>query len=549
MLKCTQIKVEIKSGQSEAALEKTLHSAAMKAFGLRQGTDAEFKILKRSIDSRKKPQLFFVYTVALISAQLNGKVLTDAQVMKFAKSKNISFYRREYYQFPVRAQDGQIKDEDRPVIIGFGPAGMFAALNLAEAGFRPVVYERGKTAEERKADVERFWNSGELNPESNVQFGEGGAGTFSDGKLNTGIGDKNGRIDKVLADFVRFGAKEEILYDQKPHIGTDALIDIVTGIRNRIIELGGEVHFEKRLEHIEIRNSKIKALDFTDLKTGEQFKLSASRVILSVGHSARELFMDLNESNVLMQAKSFAVGLRVEHPQKVVDFNAYGRERDGLPTASYKVTAQTESGRGVYSFCMCPGGYVVNASSKAGHLAVNGMSYSDRAGVNANSAMIVTVTPKDFGEGVLDGMYFQEELERKAFECLQGKIPVQLVGDFKKNQVSIAAGSVTPQIKGKWGWANLREVLPESLSEAIIQALPIIDRHFHGFDRDDAVFSGVESRTSSPIRILRNENLESDIRGLFPCGEGAGYAGGITSAAVDGMKVAESVALDISSLN
>ena len=445
---------------------------------------------------------------------------------------------------PVRISKGsEISEEKRPIIIGFGPAGMFAALKLSEAGLRPVVYERGDKVEIRQQKVNSFWGGGELDTESNVQFGEGGAGTFSDGKLNTVIKDPTGRIRNVLETFVRFGADADILCSNKPHIGTDVLAVVVKNIREYCESLGAQILFRHRLEDIELEAGGIRTVTVYDMAEDKRITRKCENVCLAIGHSARDTFEMLEKRNINMAAKSFAVGLRLEHPQSFINYNAYGDSVYKMPAADYKVTYQTEAGRGVYSFCMCPGGYVVNASSEKNMLAVNGMSYSGRNSSNANSAIIVTVTPDDYGNnGALAGMYYQRELEKLAYRYGDGNVPVQLLEDFRQDRISTGFGSVTPNIKGSYSFANLRNVLGTTISDSISEGVKGFAKHIKGFDMEDAVFSGVESRTSSPVRIIRNENCESDIKGLFPCGEGAGYAGGITSAAVDGMKVAERIA-------
>lgn len=490
----------------------------------------EYSIEKQSIDARKKPQIFYVYTI-------HASVLQEKKVFKKVHSKNITIVEKKVYQFPFHAES---TPADRPVIIGSGPAGLFCAYMLAEHGFAPILLERGKAIEERKKDVDSFWETGKLNPESNVQFGEGGAGTFSDGKLNTLVKDPSGRNRKVLEIFVKEGAPEEILYVNKPHIGTDLLMNVVKNMRKTIQSNGGEVRFESKVTELCITDGKICGVVINK----EQF-LPAKSVILAIGHSARDTFEMLWEKQICMEAKSFAVGVRVEHPQKLINYAQYQMELPKtLPAASYKVTAQLSNGRGVYSFCMCPGGYVVNASSEEGRLAVNGMSYHSRAGENANSAIIVTVTPKDYGsDHPLAGMEFQRKLEEKAFRLAQGKIPVQRYEDFCKNRATDSFGTVHPSMKGNYAPANVREILPEIVAASIEEGIRCFDQKLQGFADPDALLSGVESRTSSPVRISRDPStMEGSVKGLYPCGEGAGYAGGITSAAMDGIRMAEAVA-------
>ena len=524
MIQISQLKLPCTHTQQELRekIERTLR--------IRPEELIEYSIEKQSIDARKTPQIFYVYTI-------HASVLQEKKVFKKVHSKNITIVEKKVYQFPFHAES---TPADRPVIIGSGPAGLFCAYMLAEHGFAPILLERGKAIEERKKDVDSFWETGKLNPESNVQFGEGGAGTFSDGKLNTLVKDPSGRNRKVLEIFVKEGAPEEILYVNKPHIGTDLLMNVVKNMRKTIQSNGGDVRFESKVTELCITDGKICGVVINK----EQF-LPAKSVILAIGHSARDTFEMLWEKQICMEAKSFAVGVRVEHPQKLINYAQYQMELPKtLPAASYKVTAQLSNGRGVYSFCMCPGGYVVNASSEEGRLAVNGMSYHSRAGENANSAIIVTVTPKDYGsDHPLAGMEFQRKLEEKAFRLAQGKIPVQRYEDFCKNRATDSFGTVHPSMKGNYAPANVREILPEIVAASIEEGIRCFDQKLQGFADPDALLSGVESRTSSPVRISRDPStMEGSVKGLYPCGEGAGYAGGITSAAMDGIRMAEAVA-------
>lgn len=496
------------------------------------------KITRRSLDARKKPELFYVYTV-------EAELKQEAAVKKKTKNKNILFIEKEapYCAVPSGTQALPC----RPVIIGTGPAGLFCGYQLARLGYRPILLERGADVENRIKDVENFWNTGRLDANSNVQFGEGGAGTFSDGKLNTLVRDSSGRNAEVLRIFHKFGAPKEILYDSKPHIGTDILCGIVENMRREIIDCGGEVHFHTCVEDFETLaesdgTQRLTALWLTDTLTKERRMLQTSLAVLAIGHSARDTFLNLHKRGVRMQAKSFAVGVRMEHPQDFINESQYGKNYSTLPAATYKLTAKAADHRGVYTFCMCPGGYVVNASSENGRLAVNGMSYSRRDGTNANSAVIVTVTPHDFGlEHPLAGMEFQRKLEEAAYLEGNGKIPVQLFEDYCKNRASTGGKNIRPQMKGSYAWANVRRIFPETIALGIEQGILQFNQKIKGYARGDAVLSGVESRTSSPVRILRDESFQSNIRGLYPCGEGAGYAGGITSAAIDGLKVTESI--------
>lgn len=524
MIRINQIK--LRPDHTEEDLDKHIR----RTLKLDKNSSFEYEIRKKSIDSRKKPDIFYIYAVNVITRDSN-----EVKLVSKLHDNNVMLTDETSYSYnpPENA------DLDKKIVIaGFGPAGLFCAQQLSRWGLKPIVIERGLPVEERQKAVEEFWNTGKLNTDSNVQFGEGGAGTFSDGKLNTMVKEKSGRIRKVLETFVDFGADSSILYLNKPHIGTDILCNVVRNMRNGIISNGGKVLFGTCLKDIVIENGRVKGIYVND---GQY--IECDRLVLAIGHSARDTFTMLNEHKVHMEQKSFAVGLRVEHPQEIINNNSYGTSEYELPVADYKVTAKASNGKGVYSFCMCPGGYVVNASSEEGMLAVNGMSYSDRGSSNANSAIVVTVGPEDFGsEDILAGMYFQRDLESKAYRVGNSKVPVQLNSDFQNNIASTKLRRVTPCIKGEYSLTNLRQILPESVSEAIVDGMKEFDRHIAGFNMEDAVFSGVESRTSSPVRITRNDDMESvNVKGMFPCGEGAGYAGGITSAAVDGIKTAEAV--------
>lgn len=538
MIRIQQLNLEIPSFQTEKEYDeyqkKQLEKKIIKLLKINNKDLESWNIVRRSLDARKKPILFYSYIVDVY-------VKNETEILKKCKQKNVSAITIQEYIFPKVHNP---KEYERPVIIGLGPAGLFCGYYLAKQGLRPIILERGKTVEERLKDVEEFWNTGVLNTTSNVQFGEGGAGTFSDGKLNTLVKDKYGRNKEVLKVFVENGAPEKIIYDQKPHIGTDVLMDVVRNMRTKMLAWGAEIHYETKMTEILQKNGEI-----TGVKTENEKIFPTNAVVLAIGHSARDTFRMCHENNLAMEAKSFAVGFRVEHPQELINTQQYGEDYpDCLPTAAYKVTAKSDNGRGVYSFCMCPGGYVVNASSEQEHLAINGMSYSRRDGKNANSAIIISVTPEDFsGQGPLSGVEFQRQIEKRAYEIGNGKIPVQYYKDFKKK--SEHKGQIPenfkPAIKGLYTFSNVNEILPADLNQSFIQGM----EHFHkiipGFADDYALVSGIESRTSSPLRILRDERGQStSLKGLYPCGEGAGYAGGITSAAMDGIFIAERIVLN-----
>lgn len=526
---------DLKKGIISAGEMSVIKKYIEKKLKIKADEIRNIEILKKSVDARKKEQLSFVY-------QLDIECDNEKKIVSRYKKNDVSLKEKKTI---VREINDNIPPENKgqTVIAGFGPAGIFAAYELAKSGYKPIVIERGLDVENRKKTVEKFWNTGELDTECNVSFGEGGAGTFSDGKLNTMVKDRFGYNRKVLETFVRFGAPKEILYLQKPHIGTDKLADVVKNMRLEIERLGGEVRFGVRLDSIntekENETQKIVSVNVTDRESSQKQEIKCEKLILAIGHSARDTFISLHESDVEMQQKSFAIGVRVEHLQEMIGRNQYGDMYKILPTADYKLTHQTKDGRGVYSFCMCPGGYVVNASSQKGMLAVNGMSNYLRDSKNANSAMVVTVGPEDYeSDDVLAGMRFQQKWEKKAYEAAGGKIPVQLFGDFKKDRVSSEFGEVIPETKGEYAFANVRKIIPESVASSIEEGITAFEKKIKGYSRDDTLLLGIESRTSSPVKILRDESMQSNIRGIYPCGEGAGYAGGITSAAMDGIKIA-----------
>lgn len=520
MIKISQLKLSVGHSREELTekIAKTLKI---------NPKDFSYEIVRRSLDARRKPELYYVYTIQ-VKAENENSILKKIHNPSVCKEKEVRYHikRTKAKNLP-----------HRPVITGAGPAGLFAAYQLSMAGYAPLVLERGKPVEERTLDVRRFWETGILDPDSNVQFGEGGAGAFSDGKLNTAVKDSSGRNRFVLETFVKFGAPPEILYDNKPHIGTDVLASVILNMRKHLMQQGCEFLFHTRMKDLVLENGKLTAV-LTD--NGE---ILTNILILAPGHSARDTFEMLKSHNIPMTAKNFAVGFRIEHPQKMIDAAMYGDwKKCPLPAAAYKVTSNFPNGRGVYSFCMCPGGYVVNASSESGGTCVNGMSYLKRDGDNANSAIIVSVTPEDFGtEDVLSGMRYQKLLEKKNYQLGNGKIPQQLLGDYRQNVISSGYGDFISQTKGESTFANLRGLMKEDMEQSFLLGMEHFSRIIPDFDRKDAILSGMETRTSSPVRILRDENCESTVKGIYPCGEGAGYAGGIMSAAIDGLKTASAV--------
>lgn len=550
------------SMEDSRILERIAHE-----FGTAAGNIESYHIERKSIDARDKNDIRIVYALrvtlrnaAAPRARRGGRG-HDTAHSGAAVFEPASLHETAYV-FP---SDRKRPLATRPVIVGAGPAGLFAALILAENGYRPLVLERGAPVDERIKKVKTFWENGSLDPDSNIQFGEGGAGTFSDGKLNSTGHDSLGRNEKVIAEFIEAGAPSDIAYSNKPHIGTDYLVSVVKNMRRKIEALGGEVRFNSRVNSLIINPSyaggdspgQIAGL----MINGQKFMLDDSgpvlhagtavlrtALILAPGHGARDLFESLSRDGVPMERKAFAIGVRVEHPQELIARNQYGgswRNPD-LPAADYKLTWRASDGRGVYSFCMCPGGAVVNASSEPGLVACNGMSDYARDGRNANSAIVVQVGPSDFGPGTepLAGVEFQRRWERLAFTAggSDFSLPVETLADFSAGRSAASLGAIVPDIRGLWRPGDITAALPDYAVHDIVEAMSAFDRRIHGFSRPDTILVGVETRTSSPVRILRGENGESLIRGLFPCGEGAGYSGGIMSSAVDGIKIAEAVA-------
>lgn len=486
------------------------------------------EIYKKSVDARKKNDVHFCCSVVVAADNEQGILKRNKNALPFKKAE---------YKNPVFSG----KKFTRPVVVGFGPAGMFAALVLSRAGLKPIVLERGQDADTRKSDVEDFLNGAPLKEESNVQFGEGGAGTFSDGKLNTGI--KDIRCRAVLETFAHFGAGDKILIDAKPHIGTDVLVDVVKNIRREIISNGGEVRFGAKLQKINAENGEIVSV------TANGCEILCDRVIIATGHSARDVFSLLKKMNIKMAQKPFSMGVRIEHRQEDINKALYGDfyNHPALSAADYKMAVHLKNGRGVYTFCMCPGGEVINSSSETGGLAVNGMSNSARDGQNANSALLVGVDPCDLqSDDIMAGCLLQQKIEKAAYEIKGGAAPITTVGQFvfgEKAQI----GKVKPTVKPSYAFADFESIFPSFITDALREALPLFDKKINGFCDKEAILTAPETRSSSPIRIIRNEHYQSEsLKGLYPCGEGAGYAGGIMSAAVDGMRVAEQVIADIS---
>ncbi|MEJ2108743.1 MAG: hypothetical protein P8Z37_02305 [Acidobacteriota bacterium] len=518
--------------------DEDLRSAILQTLGIEEGELLDYRIHKKSIDARKRRQIRFAYSMDISVVDEASLLQRHGQSGKVCRTPELS------YQWAGRAPDNLTF---RPVVVGAGPSGLFATLVLARMGFRPLLIERGRRVRERARDVAGFWKTGVLNPESNALFGEGGAGTFSDGKLVTQIKDRKNRCRLVLEELVAAGAPEEILYLNKPHIGTDRLIGVIRNLRNRILYLGGEVRFECRVVDLRIEKSAIRGVV---LDTGES--VESMVVVFAIGHSARDTFEMLLDKGIALEPKPFSIGLRIEHPQEMIDSVQYGdfAGNPELGAADYRLAQRCSNGRSVYTFCMCPGGTVIAAASEAGCVVTNGMSSHARNRVNANSALLVGIAPTDFsGEGPLAGLAFQRYWEKRAYDLGGGgyRAPAQLVGDFLAARVSRTLGDIEPSYQPGVSLSDLAQSLPEYAVDALREALPIFERKIKGFSRPDAVLTGVETRSSSPVRIIRNSSMESvSAEGLFPAGEGAGYAGGIISAAVDGIKAAEAIALKYS---
>lgn len=508
--------------------ETKLKELLAKKLNISSGDIKEIRIFKKSVDARKKDKIYFVYT-------LDAEVKDEEKLLKRFSKKGVTKVKDVSRNYQYKDQG----DTLRPVVVGSGPSGLFAGLVLAKSGFKPILLERGKDVERRAVDVGFFWNEGKLNPESNVQFGEGGAGTFSDGKLTTLVKDPRSRW--ILEEFVKGGAPEDILYINKPHIGTDILRNVVKEIRKTIISLGGEVRFDSKFTDLLIEDGRVAGVKVNDKET-----IKTDRVLLAPGHSARDTFEMLHSRGVEIKQKAFSIGVRIEHPQSLINEKQYGAasSHEKLGAAEYKLSGHYDNGRSAYTFCMCPGGMVIASSSEAEKIVTNGMSMHSRDGENANSALLVGVSPEDFdGDHPLAGVEFQRRWESLAFKVggSNYRAPAQRVGDFLEDRASTSLGEISKTYNPGVVMTDLRECLPDYVTETLKMAIVDFDRKIKGFANPDAIMTGVETRSSSPIRIQRDTSLQSNIRGLYPVGEGAGYAGGIMSAGIDGIKVAEMI--------
>src|SRR5688572_1120695 len=540
MIRLSEIKLTLSEAEQP---EPTLLAAARRLLGLQAEDIARVEIFKRSFDARKAE----LAAVFIVDVTLTDPALETGLLAQFAGHPHIGPTPDMVWHPPVQTTSPM---PIRPVVVGFGPCGIFAALALAQMGLRPIVLERGKPVRERTKDTWGLWRKNVLNPESNVQFGEGGAGTFSDGKLYSQIKDPRHLGRKVMAEFVKAGAPEEILYVAHPHIGTFKLVKVVENMREQIIAMGGEIRFEQRVTDLLIEQGQLRGLTVLNQATGESSEMRADHLVLALGHSSRDTFEMLHQRGVFLEAKPFSIGFRIEHPQGVIDRARWGRHAGHplLGAADYRLVHHAGNGRSVYSFCMCPGGTVVAATSEPQRVVTNGMSQYSRNERNANSGIVVGITPADYPGGPLAGIALQRQLESNAYVLGGGtyEAPGQLVGDFLAGRPSTQLGSVEPSYKPGVKLGDLHAALPGYAIEALREALPAFGRKIKGFDMPDAVLTGVETRTSSPLKITRGEDYQSlNVRGLYPAGEGASYAGGILSAGVDGIRVAEAVALSI----
>ncbi|MFO7888094.1 MAG: NAD(P)/FAD-dependent oxidoreductase [Eubacteriales bacterium] len=525
MIRISNIRIDISSKNKEKIIEKEI----LKKLKIKDSDLISWKINKKSIDARRKNRIIYQYSVAV-------EVKDEVSVLEKSKKGKVSKISEKEYKINIR--DISMKDKS-PIIIGAGPAGLFCALILAEYNLKPIIIEQGKKVEERVKDIDEFWKTGDLNTKSNVQFGEGGAGTFSDGKLTTLVRDRENRSLKVLEEFVNAGAPEEINYIKNPHLGTDNLRKIVINIRKKIEGLGGKFYFQETFKDIILEDNSIKKV-VTDKR-----EIETNHIVVAIGHSSRKTFFMLDRY-LNMTPKAFSIGLRIEHLRKDIDFNQYGKMHDILPSAEYKLVHHGKD-RSTYTFCMCPGGYVIGASSEEKKVVTNGMSNFKRNAENSNSAILVNITPEDYYvDSPLDGVKFQEKWEEKAFDLGGGdyKAPIQLFGDLERGTISKELGKVKPSFQPGYKFANLRECLPDYVINNIIEGINYFGSKIKTFNSYDAVLTGVETRSSSPLRIDRDDSLQTSIKGIYPCGEGAGYAGGIMSSAMDGIKVAEKILMD-----
>lgn len=522
MIRIRQVKVNIAHSNMNEIKKQT-----SKKLKINENDINNVRIIKESIDARDKKNIYYIYEVEI-------DALNEDEILKNSRSNDIYIPKIKEYKFTKK---GKEKIKEKIIIIGSGPAGLFCAYMLSLNGYRVVVLERGDRIEERTKKVDEFWNSGKLDKNSNVQFGEGGAGTFSDGKLNTLVKDKDGRMKRVFEIFIENGAPYGIIYKNKPHIGTDLLKKVIINMRNKIISMGGEFRYNSCLTDINIIDDKVKSIIINNKE-----EILCNILVLAIGNSARDTFYMLHDKGINMTSKPFAVGIRIQHPQEMINNAQYGKVNSKyLGVADYKLTYTSKSNRGIYSFCMCPGGYVVNASSEEDGLVINGMSNHARDSKNANSAIVVQVNKDDFGNDLFDGIKFQRMLEENAYKAGNGNIPIQLFKDFKKKIVSTNFENVKPVFKGNYMFSDLNKIFPKFISEDLKEAIDDFGKKIKNFNMDGAILSAVETRTSAPIRILRDENYVSNIDGIYPSGEGAGYSGGITSSAMDGIKVSEAI--------